>query len=228
MKEFKVTLTHLWQGLVMHDPEIPLDRTLVPSPPTRPKHPVFDNEDMGKVGDKAHTKSLSCVCVCVCARVIALSVGWAPCSTYPCVLFQLLAELLRSKNPEDLQEANRLIKNMVKEVSTAQLHYLSLSFHTPKQPNVLFWQGFGSNRTPVFLCSPAFFHENKYLNQINPHQDEARVHKVTKRIHMLEEVNINVKLLTEMLSQYNKDSSTDSDREIIKVCVSWFSQSSRI
>lgn len=37
---------------------------------------------------------------------------------------------------------------------------------------------------------------------------------------MLEEVNINVKLLTEMLSQYNKDSSTDSDREIIKVCVS--------
>lgn len=50
-------------------------------------------------------------------------------------------------------------------------------------------------------------------------QDEARVHKVTKRIHTLEEVNINVKLLTEMLSHYNKDSSTDSDKEIIKVCV---------
>ncbi|XP_044038564.1 ADP-ribosylation factor-binding protein GGA3 [Siniperca chuatsi] len=109
------------QGLVTRDPELPLDRTLIPSPPTRPKHPVFDNEDMGK----------------------------------------LLAELLRSKNPEDLQEANRLIKNMVKE-------------------------------------------------------DEARVHKVTKRIHTLEEVNINVKLLTEMLSHYNKDSSTNSDKEIIK------------
>uniref|UniRef100_A0A672FQK7 Golgi associated, gamma adaptin ear containing, ARF binding protein 3b n=1 Tax=Salarias fasciatus TaxID=181472 RepID=A0A672FQK7_SALFA len=109
------------QGLVTHDPELPLDRTLIPSPPTRPKHPVFDNEDMGK----------------------------------------LLAELLRSKNPEDLQEANRLIKNMVKE-------------------------------------------------------DEARVHKVTKRMHTLEEVNINVKLLTEMLTHYNKDSSTDSDKEIIK------------
>uniref|UniRef100_A0A3Q0R1F4 Golgi associated, gamma adaptin ear containing, ARF binding protein 3 n=1 Tax=Amphilophus citrinellus TaxID=61819 RepID=A0A3Q0R1F4_AMPCI len=109
------------QGLVTHDPELPLDRTLIPSPPTRPKHPVFDNEDMGK----------------------------------------LLAELLRSKNPEDLQEANRLIKNMVKE-------------------------------------------------------DEARVQKVTKRMHTLEEVNINVKLLTEMLSHYNKDSSTDSDKEIIK------------
>ncbi|XP_040013959.1 ADP-ribosylation factor-binding protein GGA3 isoform X2 [Xiphias gladius] len=109
------------QGLVTRDPELPLDRTLVPSPPTRPKHPVFDNEDMGK----------------------------------------LLAELLRSKNPEDLQEANRLIKNMVKE-------------------------------------------------------DEARVQKVTKRLHTLEEMNINVKLLTEMLSHYNKDSSTDSDKEIIK------------
>lgn len=48
-------------------------------------------------------------------------------------------------------------------------------------------------------------------------QDEARVQKVTKRIHTLEEVDINVKLLTEMLSNYNRDSSTDSDREIIKV-----------
>ncbi|KAK7940285.1 hypothetical protein WMY93_003611 [Mugilogobius chulae] len=109
------------QGLVLHDPELPVDRTLVPSPPTRPKHPVFDNEDMGK----------------------------------------LLAELLRSKNPEDLQEANRLIKSMVKE-------------------------------------------------------DEVRVQKVTNRMHTLEEVSINVKLLTEMLSHYNKESSSDSDKEIIK------------
>ncbi|XP_072299539.1 ADP-ribosylation factor-binding protein GGA3 [Eucyclogobius newberryi] len=109
------------QGLVPDDPEVPLDRTLIPSPPTRPKHPVFDNEDMGK----------------------------------------LLAELLRSKNPEDLQEANRLIKSMVKE-------------------------------------------------------DEVRVQKVTNRLHTLEEVSINVKLLTEMLSHYNKENSSDSDKEIIK------------
>uniref|UniRef100_A0AAY5KKF2 Golgi associated, gamma adaptin ear containing, ARF binding protein 3b n=1 Tax=Esox lucius TaxID=8010 RepID=A0AAY5KKF2_ESOLU len=73
----------------------------------------------------------------------------------------LLAELLRSKNPEDLQEANRLIKNMVKE-------------------------------------------------------DDVRVQKVTKRIHTLEEVGINVKLLSEMLSHYDKDRSSQSDREIIK------------
>uniref|UniRef100_A0A6Q2YCT7 Golgi associated, gamma adaptin ear containing, ARF binding protein 3b n=1 Tax=Esox lucius TaxID=8010 RepID=A0A6Q2YCT7_ESOLU len=109
------------QGLVTTDPELPVDKTLIPSPPTRPKNPVFDNEDMGK----------------------------------------LLAELLRSKNPEDLQEANRLIKNMVKE-------------------------------------------------------DDVRVQKVTKRIHTLEEVGINVKLLSEMLSHYDKDRSSQSDREIIK------------
>lgn len=33
------------------------------------------------------------------------------------LLFQLLAKLLKSKNPDDLQEANKLIKSMVKEVS---------------------------------------------------------------------------------------------------------------
>lgn len=43
--------------------------------------------------------------------------------------------------------------------------------------------------------------------------------KVTKRIHTLDEVTINVKLLTEMLSHYNKDRSSNSDKDIIKVCV---------
>lgn len=109
------------QGLVMSDPELTADKTLIPSPPARPKNPVFDNEDMGK----------------------------------------LLAELLRSKNPEDLQEANRLIKNMVKE-------------------------------------------------------DEARVQKITKRMNTLEEVDNNVKLLGEMLSHYDRERSTDADRELIK------------
>lgn len=47
----------LLQGLVARDPELPLDRTLIPSPPTRPKHPVFDNEDMGKVIKWRKTKS---------------------------------------------------------------------------------------------------------------------------------------------------------------------------
>ena len=34
-------------------------------------------------------------------------------------LLQQLARLLKSRNPEDLQAANRLIKNMVKQVNTS-------------------------------------------------------------------------------------------------------------
>uniref|UniRef100_A0A3Q2Q860 Golgi associated, gamma adaptin ear containing, ARF binding protein 3a n=1 Tax=Fundulus heteroclitus TaxID=8078 RepID=A0A3Q2Q860_FUNHE len=63
------------QGIVVVDPEVSLDATLIPSPSPRPKNPVFDDEKKSK----------------------------------------RLAELLKSKKPEDLQEANRLIKNMVKE-----------------------------------------------------------------------------------------------------------------
>lgn len=113
------------------------------------------------------------------------------------VVLQLLAELLRSKNPEDLQEANRLIKNMVKEVR----HTGILTLHWSRAPRL------GQSRPSLWrLCH---------------HQDEVRVQKVTKRMHTLEEVNINVKLLTEMLSHYDKDNSSDSDKEIIKVCSRW-------
>ncbi|KAL8163239.1 UNVERIFIED_CONTAM: gamma adaptin ear containing, arf binding protein [Gekko kuhli] len=109
------------QGIVPSDPVIPVERTLIPSPPPRPKNPVFDDEEKSK----------------------------------------LLAKLLKSKNPDDLQEANKLIKSMVKE-------------------------------------------------------DEARIQKVTKRMHILEEVNNNVKLLNEMLVHYNKEDSSEADKELMK------------
>ncbi|POI35495.1 hypothetical protein CIB84_000751 [Bambusicola thoracicus] len=109
------------QGIVMFDPVIPVDKILIPSPPARPKNPVFDDEEKSK----------------------------------------LLAKLLKSKNPDDLQEANKLIKSMVKE-------------------------------------------------------DEARIQKVTKRMHTLEEVNNNVKLLNEMLAHYSKEDSSEADRELMK------------
>ncbi|XP_032648836.1 ADP-ribosylation factor-binding protein GGA3 isoform X1 [Chelonoidis abingdonii] len=109
------------QGVVICDPVIPVDRTLIPSPPPRPKNPVFDDEEKSK----------------------------------------LLAKLLKSKNPDDLQEANKLIKSMVKE-------------------------------------------------------DEARIQKVTKRMHTLEEVNNNVKLLNEMLVHYSKEDSSEADKELMK------------
>uniref|UniRef100_A0A8C3XAG0 Golgi associated, gamma adaptin ear containing, ARF binding protein 3 n=1 Tax=Catagonus wagneri TaxID=51154 RepID=A0A8C3XAG0_9CETA len=109
------------QGIVQSDPLLPVDRTLIPSPPPRPKNPVFDDEEKSK----------------------------------------LLAKLLKSKNPDDLQEANKLIKSMVKE-------------------------------------------------------DEARIQKVTKRLHTLEEVNNNVRLLGEMLLHYSREDSSEADKELLK------------
>ncbi|XP_013925259.1 PREDICTED: ADP-ribosylation factor-binding protein GGA3 isoform X2 [Thamnophis sirtalis] len=109
------------QAIVLSDPVIPVEKTLIPSPPPRPKNPVFDDEEKSK----------------------------------------LLAKLLKSKNPDDLQEANKLIKSMVKE-------------------------------------------------------DEARIQKVTKRMHTLEEVNNNVKLLNEMLIHYSKEDSSEADKELMK------------
>ncbi|XP_055431090.1 ADP-ribosylation factor-binding protein GGA3 isoform X1 [Bubalus kerabau] len=109
------------QGIVHSDPLISVDRTLIPSPPPRPKNPVFDDEEKSK----------------------------------------LLARLLKSKNPDDLQEANKLIKSMVKE-------------------------------------------------------DEARVQKVTERLHTLEEVDNSVKLLGEMLRHYSREGSAEADKELMK------------
>ncbi|XP_077315775.1 ADP-ribosylation factor-binding protein GGA3 isoform X1 [Lithobates pipiens] len=109
------------QGIVLSDPVIPVDHTLIPSPPVRPKNPIFDDDERSK----------------------------------------LLARLLKSKNPDDLQEANKLIKSMVKE-------------------------------------------------------DEVRMQKASKRIHTLEEVNNNVKLLQEMLTHYSKEESSEGDKELIR------------
>lgn len=36
-------------GMVLADPEIPVDATLIPSPSPRPKNPVFDDEKKSKV-----------------------------------------------------------------------------------------------------------------------------------------------------------------------------------
>lgn len=53
-----------------------------------------------------------------------------------------------------------------------------------------------------------------------PLKDEARIQKVTKRMHTLEEVNNNVKLLNEMLVHYSKEDSSEADRELMKVGLS--------
>nr|1YD8_G Chain G, Adp-ribosylation Factor Binding Protein Gga3 [Homo sapiens]1YD8_H Chain H, Adp-ribosylation Factor Binding Protein Gga3 [Homo sapiens] len=42
------------------------------------------------------------------------------------------------------------------------------------------------------------------------------IQKVTKRLHTLEEVNNNVRLLSEMLLHYSQEDSSDGDRELMK------------
>jgi ADP-ribosylation factor-binding protein GGA len=75
-----------------------------------------------------------------------------------------LARLLKSKNPQDLEMANRLIKNMVK-------------------------------------------------------QEEMKIEKTSHRINELEHINNNMKLLSEMLLNYNKSKASDSETETIKVII---------
>ncbi|XP_067860531.1 ADP-ribosylation factor-binding protein GGA3 isoform X2 [Heptranchias perlo] len=82
------------QGILQHDPQIPVDKTLIPSPPTRPKNAVFEDDEKSK----------------------------------------LLARLLKSKNPEDLQEANKLIKNMVKE-DEARMQKITKRLNTLEEVN---------------------------------------------------------------------------------------------
>ncbi|XP_041073224.1 ADP-ribosylation factor-binding protein GGA3 isoform X1 [Carcharodon carcharias] len=82
------------QGILQHDPQIPVDKTLIPSPPTRPKNAVFEDNEKSK----------------------------------------LLARLLKSKNPEDLQEANKLIKNMVKE-DEARMQKITKRLNTLEEVN---------------------------------------------------------------------------------------------
>ncbi|XP_052234636.1 ADP-ribosylation factor-binding protein GGA1-like isoform X2 [Dreissena polymorpha] len=74
---------------------------------------------------------------------------------------KLLAKLLKSKNPDDLQAANRLIKNMVK-------------------------------------------------------QDAEKMEKVSRRINELETIHTNVKLLSEMVSSYDPQTSSTDDRDMMK------------
>lgn len=48
--ESTVVTFHLqFAGIVTVDPDVPVDKTLIPSPPTRPKNPVFENEEKSKV-----------------------------------------------------------------------------------------------------------------------------------------------------------------------------------
>ncbi|XP_067875691.1 ADP-ribosylation factor-binding protein GGA1 [Heterodontus francisci] len=47
-------------------------------------------------------------------------------------------------------------------------------------------------------------------------EDQKRMEKISKRVNAIEEVNNNVKLLSEMLENYSKDETSESNEEIMK------------
>lgn len=50
-----------------------------------------------------------------------------------------------------------------------------------------------------------------------PLQDQKRMEKISKRMNTMEEVNNNVKLLTEMVTNYSKGETTESNEDLMKV-----------
>lgn len=50
-----------------------------------------------------------------------------------------------------------------------------------------------------------------------PLQDQKRMEKISKRVNAIEEVNNNVKLLTEMVTNYSKGETTESNEDLMKV-----------
>lgn len=91
-------------GIVKKDPKLP-DTVIMAPPSQRTTESVFDQEDKAKVSD----------CDCKQKQTHLLHFVYPNKSAF----HQLLARLLNSSRPEDLETANRLIKSTVKEVRKA-------------------------------------------------------------------------------------------------------------
>ncbi|KAG9338816.1 hypothetical protein JZ751_025253 [Albula glossodonta] len=58
---------------------------------------------------------------------------------------------------------------------------------------------------------------NKLIKEM-VQEDQKRMEKVSKRVNAIQEVNESVSLLTQLLGDYNKESCSQSNAELIKVC----------
>lgn len=68
-----------------------------------------------------------------------------------------------------------------------------------------------SNRTDVLNKS------DQNTESVFIWQDQKRMEKVSKRVNAIQEVKESVKLLTQLLADYSKDSSSHDNEELIKV-----------
>ncbi|EPY74528.1 ADP-ribosylation factor-binding protein GGA2 [Camelus ferus] len=102
---------------------------------------------------------------------------------------KLLTRLLKSSHPEDLQAANRLIKNLVKEVGIFQ------------------WVLQNQCMNSAECCGG--------LPELSTEQEKSE--KVSKRLSTVEEVRSHVKVLQEMLSMYRRPGQAPPDQEALQV-----------
>ncbi|XP_037737067.1 ADP-ribosylation factor-binding protein GGA1 isoform X3 [Chelonia mydas] len=112
---------------------------------------------------------------------------------------KMLARLLKSSHSEDLRAANKLIKEMVQEMS---------------------FEG-GSRSVPAIVAVPVPTcgeggRQTPLTHLHLPLQDQKRMEKISKRTNAIEEVNNNVKLLTEMVTSYSKGETTESSEDLMK------------
>lgn len=72
-----------------------------------------------------------------------------------------------------------------------------------------------------WLAQPSFLLTLMTSKDVLPHafplQDQKRMEKISKRVNAIEEVNNNVKLLTEMVTNYSKGETTESNEDLMKV-----------
>lgn len=110
---------------------------------------------------------------------------------------QLLARLLKSARPEDLETANRLIKSTIKEVRRAVevifalLPFVRFGFH---------------------LCVCVFVF-----------QEQEKAEKVSKRESTLKEVESSTKQLRDLLEQHTITGTSLGPSGDVKVCWTWYS-----
>lgn len=170
-------------GIVKGDPKLS-DTLVMAPPPQRTTESIFDQEDKAKV-------SWWHVTAC------RIKVSAADPSLCP----QLLTRLLKSGLPEDLETANRLIKNTIKEVRRAAHPQLGRFLLNEWGKWVL-----------VFRM-----------------QEQEKAEKASKRESTLKEVESCTKQLRELLDQHVVNGSTFQPSDDVKVrfgfhCIQHFSE----
>ncbi|XP_034497031.1 ADP-ribosylation factor-binding protein GGA3 isoform X2 [Ailuropoda melanoleuca] len=136
--------------------------------------------------------------------------------------FRFLNELIKVVSPKYLGDrVSEKVKTKVIELLYSWTLALPEETKIKDAYHMLKRQGIVQSDPPIpvdrtLIPSPPPRPKNPVFDDEEKSKDEARIQKVTKRLHTLEEVNNNVKLLNEMLLHYSKEDSSEADKELMK------------